>query len=151
MTQSLSKILLRLVFSTKKRAPVLDDIFREALHSYIAGILLNLASPAVTIGSVEDHIHLLLQSSKNIGVSKIVEEVKKSSSKWLKGVDGCSHEFRWQTGYAVFSVSSSDVGVVKRYIENQRKHHAKFTFAEELELLLSKHDIVYNKNYLYDE
>src|SRR5437867_647155 len=131
MAQSLAKILIHLVYSTKNRQPLLTDNVREELHCYTAGILKEWESPAILINSVEDHIHILFSLSKNHSVSRIVEEAKKGSSKWLKTKASSLADFHWQNGYGAFSVSQSAVEEVRKYIANQKEHHHKKTFQEE--------------------
>ena len=106
MPQSLANLLVHVVFSTKDRRPLIDDTVRPKLHGYMAGILKEIESPALIINSVADHVHILCALSKNLAACKLVEEVKKSSSKWMKtqGVP----LFSWQNGYGVFSVSESN-------------------------------------------
>ncbi len=90
MGQSLSQMYIHLVFSTKYRQPYINDVIEESLHAYMAGILKNLESPAIKINSVPDHVHILFRLSKNYALAKVVEEVKKQSSKWMKaqGIKG---------------------------------------------------------------
>jgi len=148
MGQSLSKVYIHLVFGTKKRKPLISEYVREELHLYIAGILKKMESPALRINSVSDHIHILFLQSKNYALSKIVEEVKKNSSKWIK-TKGIIN-FTWQIGYGAFSVSSSKIEVVKKYIENQQEHHRKKTFMEEVELFMRKYQMNdYDKMYFW--
>ena len=118
MPQSLANILIHVIWSTKGRGPLISDHVRAGLHGYMAGVLKNLESPALIINSVTDHVHILCQLSKNVATCKLLEEVKKSSSKWMKeqGV----LDFAWQNGYGVFSVSQSNVGAVRKYIEPSR-------------------------------
>jgi len=60
MSQSLAKILVHTVFSTKDRRPYLrDKILRDELHHYIGGILTQHACQPIIIGEVEDHVHIL--------------------------------------------------------------------------------------------
>jgi REP element-mobilizing transposase RayT len=105
MPQSLANILIHVIWSTKDRRPLIKDDVRAVLHGYMAGILKNIESPALIINSVSDHVHMLCQLSKNIAACKLVEEVKKSSSKWMKerGVG----DFAWQNGYGVFFTSAN--------------------------------------------
>ena len=84
MPQSLANILVHVIFSTKERRPLIDDDVRAGLHGYLAGILKEIESPALIINSVADHVHILCVLSKNLPACKLVEEVKKSSSKWMK-------------------------------------------------------------------
>ena len=113
MPQSLVKNLVHLVFSTKHRQAWLPDDVRESLFAYQAGIFKQWESPALAIGGIEDHVHALFSLSKNHALKKIVEEVKKGSSKWMK-IDGTKNrDFHWQNGYAAFSVSESNVPEVR--------------------------------------
>ena len=84
MPQSLARLCVHLVFSTKHREPFLHDRVRANLHAYMATVLKNLGCPALIINSVEDHVHILLDLGRTVSVSAAVEEVKKSSSKWIK-------------------------------------------------------------------
>ena len=108
MSQSLAKILIHLIFSTKSREPVLHDDIRPEVHKYLAAILKEVDSPAILINSVEDHVHILFSHSKNHALIRIVEELKKNSSKWIKTKSGQCAGFHWQNGYGAFSVSQSN-------------------------------------------
>ena len=126
MPQSLVKNLVHLVFSTKHRLPWLPDDVRNALFAYQAGIFKEWESPALVIGGIEDHVHALFSLSKNHALKKIVEEVKKGSSKWMKTEGTKNRDFYWHNGYAAFSVSESNAPEVRRYIEQQQEHHRHF-------------------------
>ena len=150
MSQSLAKNLLHLVYSTKHRTPWIPAAIRPRLFAYQAGVFKEWDSPALLIGGVEDHVHALFSLSKNHALKKIVEEVKKASSKWMK-TDGTGNaEFYWQNGYAAFSVSQSSVPTVKHYIANQDEHHRRMTFQDELRLLLKRHEIEFDERYVWD-
>src|SRR5919205_1216669 len=107
MPQSLARNLVHLIFSTKNREPFITPDLRPKLHAYLAGIFSACDSPAITVGGVADHVHALFVLSKNRALSDVVEEVKKSSSKWAKD-NGGSADFYWQAGYGAFSVSPSN-------------------------------------------
>ena len=150
MGQSLSKLYVHLIFGTKKRCPIIKENFEERLWAYLAGAFKKYGSKAIIINGVSDHIHVLFVLSKNIALSKLVEEIKKQSSKWIKEIDKNSQNFAWQIGYAAFSVSSSKVNIVKKYIEGQKEHHKFKTFREEVEEFLKQYDIIeYDKNYFW--
>ena len=100
--------------------------------------------------SVEDHVHILFSLSKNYPLMKIVEEVKKGSSKWIKTKGPAFHKFQWQNGYGGFSVSQSGVDAVKRYIAGQEEHHRSVTFQEEFGKFLRKYQIEYDERYVWD-
>jgi len=148
MPQSLARNLIHLVYSTKHRKPLINAEIQASLFAYQAGIYKQWDSPAIVIGGVEDHVHALFQLSKNHALKKIVEEVKKSSSKWMKtqGTQG----FYWQGGYAAFSVSQSNVESVRHYIEAQKDHHRKMSFQDELRLICQRHGVAMDERYAWD-
>ena len=151
MSQSLVKNLIHLVYSTKHRQAWIPEDVRERLWAYQAGIFQQWESPALIIGGVEDHVHALFSLSKNYPLKKIVEEVKKGSSKWMKTNDGTGNEeFTWQAGYAGFSVSQSKVPEVMKYIENQAEHHRRMSFQDELRALFRRHGIEFDERYVWD-
>ncbi len=150
MPQSLSRILVHIIFSTKNRKPLLQGQIIPELYSYLAGVLQECESPALKIGGIADHVHILCSLSKNYALAKVVEEIKKSSSKWLKTKGDAFQSFYWQNGYGGFSVSQSDTDVVIRYIEKQEEHHHKMTFQEEYRKFLEKYRIPYDERYVWD-
>ena len=131
MPQSLAQLYTHLIFSTKNRVPMISNEIQEDLRAYLGGILRELNSPAITAGVVKDHVHLLYRHSKNISLAKLVEEVKKSSSKWIKTKGNTYNKFFWQNGYGAFSVSASKLDAVTHYIQNQEDHHRVVTFQDE--------------------
>lgn len=151
MPQSLSKIYIHLVFSTKKHQPFIDKQIQPELYAYMAKILYDEgSSPAKIIGGVEDHVHILLNLSRTCTVAHLVEMVKKRSSKWMKTKGEKYRAFQWQTGYGVFSVSRSGIEAVTKYISNQKEHHRKKTFKDEFRGFLDKHGIDYDERYVWD-
>ena len=151
MPQSLSRILVHTVFSTKSREPFLTDkAVREEMHAYIAGTCTKLGSPSMVVGGVADHVHILCALSKNVAVAKFVYDVKRSSSKWIKTKGHNFAVFHWQNGYGAFSVSESQVTRVKAYIANQEQHHRKLTFEEEFRRFLKAHPVEYDERYVWD-
>jgi len=150
MSQSLVKNLLHLVYSTKYRQASIPEAVRDRLYAYQAGVYKECESPALVIGGVEDHAHALFSLSKNHSLKKIVEEVKTSSSKWMKAEGSMNKDFHWQNGYAAFSVSPSNVEEVRRYIEGQKEHHRTMTFQDELRALFQRHGIEFDERYVWD-
>jgi len=138
MPQSLAKIIVHIVFSTKNHAPFLSSDIREELFAYIAGILNKLDSRAILVNGTEEHVHILCLLSKNYAPCKVIEEVKKSSSKWIKTRSAALKTFQWQNGYGIFSVSQSNLAQVKDYIADQENHHRRISFQEELRKLLDR-------------
>lgn len=149
MSQSLTKLYIHLTFSTKDRLPIIPKSTKTNLHSYLAGTFKSLKSPALIINSVPDHIHALFRMSKNVSLAKVVEQIKKSSSKWMKETTG-NKSFYWQTGYGAFSVSSSKIETTTRYIARQEIHHQHLSYREEIEKFIQKYDVVeYNPDYFW--
>ncbi|MDI6794871.1 MAG: transposase [bacterium] len=155
MPQSLAKIITHIIFSTKNRTPFLSKEIRPQLYSYMAGILMagildKCNSKAILIGGVEDHVHILCLLSKNLAPCKIIEEVKKGSSKWIKPHAANLAKFQWQNGYGIFSVRQSNVEVVQKYIAQQEDHHRKISFQDEFRGFLKKYGLEYDERYVWD-
>ena len=148
MPQSLARVPVQLVFSTKNRVPVLDSSLDERLYSYMAGILKSEGHTPITVGGYVDHVHLLFALSRTQTISKLVEIVKVGSGRWLQsmGVD----DFHWQVGFGIFGVSEADVPKVVKYILNQKEHHTSLSFKDEYRNLLEEHGIPYDERYLWD-
>ena len=123
---------------------------RERLHAYLAAGLKNQDSPALKVGGTSDHVHALFRLSKNLALAKIVEEVKTSSSKWVKTQGRALANFHWQSGYGGFSVSAGDVEEVVEYIAQQESHHRVASFQDEFRKLLDAHGIAYDERYVWD-
>jgi len=151
MPQSLSAVYIHLVFSTKDRRPWLrDKSLRQSLHAYVGSVSKQLDCPALIVGGVEDHVHLLARFARTITQADWVKELKRVSSAWLKGQTRDSLDFQWQGGYADFGVSQSNLEQVTHYIGNQENHHTKMSFQEELRALLRKHHLEWDERYLWD-
>src|SRR5262245_53752422 len=150
MAQSLAMNIVHLIFSTKNREPLLTAQIRPDLHSYIGGILREWDSPAIIMNSVADHMHILFCLSKNHALKKVIEEVKKGSSKWIKTQGREFANFFWQAGYGAFSVSQSNAPAVTKYIERQEAHHRKIGFQDEFRSFLRRYEIDYDERYVWD-
>jgi len=150
MPQSLSRILVHLVFSTKNREVVLNAAIQSELHPYLAGTLNGIDCPSLQVGGVEDHVHLFFGLSRTRTVADVVETVKTSSSKWIKTKGAEFGDFRWQSGYGAFSVSQSDADAVVAYIRNQAQHHRKMTFQDEYRRLLERYQVAFDERYVWD-
>ncbi len=99
-------------------------------------------------GGTSDHVHLLASIDKNLTIPDVIRTIKSSSTNWVRKKIKNKKYFSWQNGYASFSVGRSQVEQIERYIRNQRKHHRKIDFEEELKLFLDKYGIPYEERYL---
>jgi putative transposase len=151
MSQSLTRLYAHITFSTKDRYPYLvQNSLREELHSYIGGVLKTLDSQPVIIGGVADHVHILSRMSKNHSISKIIGEVKRVSSIWIKTKSPDLSRFHWQNGYGAFSIGRSEINAVENYIRNQEGHHRIKTFKDEFLSFLHEYEIEYDERYVWD-
>ena len=151
MSQSLSKLYVHIVFHTKFNQKLIKDEIKPELYAYMGSIIKDNSSIPIIINGIEDHVHILCMMSKNIALSKLVEEVKKHSSRWIKTKGNAYKNFSWQGGYGGFSVSPSIHDITKKYIENQVNHHRKTDFRSEYINLLSEYGIDYNEDYLWTD
>jgi putative transposase len=150
MPQSLSYLLTHIVFSTKDRAPVLDVAVRPALHAYLATVARNVDCECFRVGGVADHVHLAVRLSRTITMAQLIEELKTSSSKWLKTQSPALAAFAWQRGYGAFSVGPSDLNALLHYIDTQEEHHKTRSFQDEYRAFLKKYGIEYDERYVWD-
>lgn len=148
MAQSVSSLTVHFVTSTKNRTPLLSPGIRERLFPYIAGILRTEGCHLLRGGGVEDHIHLLISLSRTSPAARVAEQVKAGSSRWLK--DECGvHDFAWQTGYAVFSVSPGHLESLVAYIDGQEEHHRKVNLQDELRAICKEYDVEIDERYFW--
>lgn len=149
MPQSLTRIYVHTVFSTKHRFPFVQEADRlERLHRFMGSVSKQLGSDPVRVGGVADHVHLLVNIGRKMAVSDYVKELKRVSSRWVKG-RWCD-AFSWQRGYRCFSVSERGVEAVTRYIERQPEHHRNLDFVTEYRGLLKQHHVEYDERYVWD-
>ena len=150
MPQSLSKVILHIIFSTKNREPWLDSAIRSRMHAYLATICRDLGGEEVCVDGVSDHVHIVTTLPRTLSQAELIEEIKKASSKWIKGVEARYRGFFWQRGYAAFSVSPSQLEAVLQYVRVQEEHHRTRTFQEEYRELLHKHGVEFDERYMWD-
>lgn len=148
--QSLSLVIIHVIFSTKDRAGLLDAEVRPRLHAYLATVARNAGCEAYRVGGVADHVHLAVRLSRTLSIAELVETLKTASSKWLKSQSASLGAFAWQRGYGCFSVGPSDLDSLCEYIDQQEKHHQRRTFQEELRMFLGKYGVEYDEAYVWD-
>ena len=147
---SFTSCLMHCVWATKERRPLIKPELQSRLWPYLGGIARENGITALSIGGVEDHVHLLLSLPATMPIAKGMQLIKGGSSKWVHDTFPDQRLFAWQTEYGAFSVSVSQVEKIVSYIENQEPHHRKMTFQVEFIALLKKHRITYDEQYLWE-
>jgi len=132
-------IRIHCVFSTKERRPSIPEDLQPRLWAFIGGIARRIGAKAIAVGGMSDHVHVLLLLPATMALAKAVQTLKANSSRWLHETTG--KPFEWQEGYAAFRVSISQTDATVAYIHNQREHHARRGFDQELALMLEPHHI----------
>jgi putative transposase len=150
MAQSLSKVILHIIFSTKNRQPWLDSAIRPRMHAYLATICRDLGGEALRVGGVADHVHIVTTLPRTLSQAELIEQIKKPSSKWIKALEARYGDFFWQRGYGAFSVSPSQLDAVLQYVQTQKEHHRTCTFQEEYRELLRRDGIEFDEQYAWD-
>ncbi|MDM8548384.1 IS200/IS605 family transposase [Candidatus Venteria ishoeyi] len=150
MPQSLSNILLHIVFSTKNRTDLILPAIETELYAYMAEIYRNESCPALIINGTTNHVHSLCRLERTVSVAHLLEQVKKGTSKWVKTKGSEFSDFTWQTGYGAFSIGASNIQALTAYIHNQKQHHQTLSFEDEYRVLLKKYDVTFDERYVWD-
>ena len=147
MANTYTQIYMHIVFAVSRREALISDDWVDELYKYLAGACQNRKHFVHAIGGTADHIHLLIGMHPAESVASLVKELKGQSTRWIneKFLHG---DFSWQTGYGAFSYSRSLVPTVQAYIQNQREHHRRVTFQEEMVDIFRKAGIDYNPEYM---
>ncbi len=149
MSHTYTNILIHALFSTKNRQALLTPEIREEIMNYLGGTVNALGGQSLLVNGPSDHVHMLFVQPRTLSIADCMEKVKANSSGWVKDRWPDRRHFGWQAGYAAFSVSPSHVGQVKRYIQNQERHHRKMTFMQEVVAFLDKHGVRYDPRYVF--
>ncbi len=149
MAQTLTRLLMHVVFSTTERRNLITPKVEPELHAYLGGICRNRESPALAIGGTENHVYLLISLSKNIALSNLMMTLKKDSSKWIKTNGNAFRDFHWQDGYGAFSIGESQVRRVEDYIRGQKERHKTSTCEDELIGLAKRYGGPFHPRYLW--
>jgi putative transposase len=120
------------------------------MHAYLGGTCKALDCPVLKVGGVSDHVHILCALSRSLTIAKLVGEIKRESSKWVKTKGKMLGKFAWQSGYGAFSVSQSEVERVRAYIAGQQEHHRIRTFQDEYRAFLRENGVEYDERYVWD-
>jgi putative transposase len=148
MSHTSGNIVLHLIFSTQGRRPLIKLDFRADLFSYLGGIIREMHGTALIVNGTVDHVHMLVRIRPAHSAAEVARIAKANSSRWVH--EKWDPKFAWQTGYAVFSVSESNVADVTKYISEQEEHHRKHTYQEEFVAFLKKNNVPYDEKYIWD-
>ena len=150
MPQSLSLVIIHLIFGTKDRCALIGPDTRPRVHAYLASVARNAGCECYRAGGVADHVHLAIRLPRTLAIADLVEDLKTSSSKWLKPRSRELASFSWQRGYASFSVGPTDLQSLCGYIDQQEEHHRQRSFQDELRRFLKKYGVPYDEAYVWD-
>jgi putative transposase len=151
MPQSLAQLWVHIVFSTKdRRAYLQNENLRSEMFRMLAYHVKEIGCVSASVGGYSDHVHLLVGLSRTITISKLIEQTKTETSRWIKTREPTLSHFSWQAGYGVFSVSHSNRDSVDHYIRHQHEHHAKWSFQDEFRKLCECHGLEIDERYLWD-
>ncbi|HEY2762170.1 MAG TPA: transposase [Pirellulales bacterium] len=150
MAQSLSNILLHIVFSTRNRRPEIGAEIEPQLFANLTATGQTLGCPIHAVGGAADHIHIACSLSRANSASKLVQELKQASSKWLKTQGSQFADFDWQNGFAAFSISQSELDDLRGFIGGQREYHRGISFQDEYRELLTRHGIEFVERHVWD-
>lgn len=150
MAQTLFQSYFHIVFSTKNRFRFIEPDIEDELYAYIGGIVRNYDGKLLSAGGDSNHGHLLVSMSKNHLVPTLIGAVKRDSSKWIKTKGGLLTMFGLQDGYSAFSVGYREIPAVEKYIANQKEHHKKQLFEDEMRGFYLRYKIDFDENYVWD-
>ncbi len=151
MGQSLSQLYVHLTFSTQDRKPYIEEIWELKLYACFSTVLKKYGCPVLIINSVSDHVHILFGLPKDHALKTIVEDLKAKSAEWIRGTAKINKEFDWQDGYGAFSVSHSQIDIVTKSIQNQKRHHDKLTYKEEVDEIMQQFGVEeYDSSYFWN-
>lgn len=142
--------MLHCVFSTTQRCNIINSELAEGLYPYFGGIARKNKMKILVAGGMPNHVHLLISLPATINVSRALQLLKGSSSRWIHDTFPDQRLFQWQRGYGAFSIGVSDLDRTVRYIENQPRHHRQMTFEDEYLAFVRKNGLEYDEKYIFD-
>jgi REP element-mobilizing transposase RayT len=145
MAHTYCHLFTHVIFSTKGRRKTIRTEWKDRLLKYFVGIGRKSAFRVDSCNGTDDHMHLLLCLPADMPLSKAMQYLKGSSSKWINEEFG---RFTWQQGYGALTVSPSQVSAVRRYIEDQERHHKKMDSRAEFIAFLEKGGVAIDVRYI---
>ena len=150
MTHSYSSMLFHLIWSTKKRSPLILPEMKHRLYGYIRKVAEDEGATIIIINGMPDHVHILLGIKPNMNLSDLIRQIKTTSSKWARTTFQEKGDFGWQEGYGAFSVGMSTLPLVKNYIANQEEHHLTQSFEDEYIGFIEAHALGYDPRFVVE-
>lgn len=147
MANTYTQIYMHVIFAVKGRESLISPEWQDELYRYMAGALKNHGHTPYIINGVDDHVPLLFGMTPKESLSELVQSLKIQSTKHLKEQYGCV-SFAWQSGYGAFSYSKSFLPAVSNYIANQKEHHKRKSFGDEIRDIMEKAGIEYDERYI---
>ena len=150
MSSTFSQIYIQVVIAVKGRENIISIKWEDELYKYITGIVTNKEQKMLAINGMPDHVHVLIGMKPSCCLADLVREIKKASNTFINEKRFVAGRFKWQEGYGAFSYSHSSLDNVIGYIANQKEHHKKKSFREEYVEFLTKFNIEFKNEYLFD-
>lgn len=150
MSNTYLSLRIHLVWATQHRRPWLDPAWRPRLFACAATVIDRKGGKLLCAGGVRDHVHLYVESPATITISDLAGTIKSNTARWIHQTFEHRRDFRWQHGYAAFTVSGTDDTALRDYIQNQEQHHRQRPFTGEYLALLEKHGIEYDMTQALD-
>ena len=146
---SYRQILYHIVFCTYDRKHTLPVEHHEELYKYIWGVIKNRNGVLYRINGTENHIHILSDLHPSIALADFIKEIKTASNTWMKSTANFQDFSSWAAGYCALTYTYRDKEMIVNYIKNQKEHHKKQTFEDELRTLLKEHGIEWDEKYIF--
>ena len=150
MANTYTQLYVQFVFAVKGRENLIRESYRDELEKVICGIITNQKCKTYAIYANPDHTHIFVGMHPTISPSKLMEQVKSGSSKWINEKKFILGKFNWQDGFGAFTYSKSQIDKVVKYVLDQPEHHKKQSFKNEYVLLLQKFEIDYDPKYVFE-
>ena len=148
MANTYTKLNIHIVFHVKSTGVCIKYEDLPKIFAYIGGVIRNIGGYPITVGGIENHIHILATMPKTMSVSEFVQKIKANSSRWIKTLGKYYESFAWQEGYGAFCVSPSLLKKTIRYIETQEQHHHEISVRDEFIQFLKENGIEFDERYL---
>ena len=149
MANTYTQLHVHVVIIVQNRKCLIRPGWKNELYKYITGIVQGEGHKLLQVNGMPDHIHLLIGLRPIQALSKLMQLVKQNTTVWINQNRLTNNHFSWQSGYAAFSLATTDVPRLIKYIQEQEVHHKKKTFEEEYIEFLQDWEVEYDDRYLF--